>query len=111
MKAVPAVAVVLGLAGVARGQAMETGAIEGRIVRSATGGRVAGEVVIIDDMARYWRTTVRSDGAGRFVVSALLPGTYALELATGPDSGLVWYVDVDAGRTTHLVADLDAGKV
>lgn len=98
MKSVPAVAVVVGLAGVARGQAAETGAIEGRVT-------AAGVTVRVADRARGWATTVTTDGDGRFAVPALLPGVYEVTFGVGVDTLAV----VHAGRTTRLVADLDAG--
>ena len=100
MKAVPAVAVMVGLAGVARGQAAQTGAIEGRV-------RVAGVTVRVADPSRGWATTVTTDGDGRFAVPALLPGVYEVTFGAGVNTLAV----VEAGRTTRLVADLEAGTV
>src|ERR1700751_5316237 len=74
-----ALLVPLSLAPHISAQTAGTGAISG-IVSDASGGSVAGEKIVVTSQATGEARTVASNSSGAYVVPALLPGLYEVQV-------------------------------
>jgi len=80
-------------------------------VTDATGAVIAGASVSVTDNAAHAVRTVKTDGAGRYVVDGLAPGTYQVEAqATGFNRQVLAAVAVAESRPTVQDLSLTIGS-
>jgi hypothetical protein len=91
------------------GQTAGTGALSGTIVDSS-GGVVTGAKVVVTSQATAETRTVTSDSHGIFVVAALLPGVYSVEVSKAGFKTLnVHDVKITVTETAGLNLQLEVG--
>jgi hypothetical protein len=77
------------------------GALHGRVTDSS-GAAVAGAQVLAIQSATGLERTASADAAGRFQISALLPGDYELRVQSGAVSAIVREVSVRVGTSLQV---------
>src|SRR6202007_469045 len=106
-----ALLMALSLAPIAGAQTAGTGAISG-IVSDASGGSVAGAKILVTSQSTGEARTVASNSRGAYVVPALLPGLYEVQVTRDGFKTLSAHnIKVTVTETTPLDLHLEVGQV
>ncbi|HUS08884.1 MAG TPA: TonB-dependent receptor, partial [Pyrinomonadaceae bacterium] len=101
---------ILGMSAIAFGQSTVTGSIGG-VVNNPNKEVVANAAVTVRNTETNKEDTATTDDQGRFKISGLQPGTYAVTINGSGFSPYTQDATVEVGRETNINADLSIGPV